>query len=533
MNNSENKLHILYGTRSGNSKMIAEIAENYCKAAGVNVICKDVREVDSVDLSLYRYLWFIVSTHGEGDPPVAVENFYNIIHQEDMNKLPDLKFAVLALGDSNYRNFCQTGIDIDKRLAALGAMRLCDVELIDLDFEFPSMDWVDKNFRLISKELSAVKVGNLPKLIANRTKFRARIDDRYCISGAGSSKNVFHIVLRTGKQNIPFKPGDCVRIICRNSRWMVDEILASLGLNPAIPMLRDKKRFTLKELLINEYEITTLTAEVVKRYAEVSCLKELYKLLNDENALHEYCSDHDALDLFNQFRYHLTAIELCHVLRRLQPRTYSIASGHLSHPEEIQITISWMKFLRRERWYKGVGSSYLSELSDKGDSIEFELEIHDAFHFPESPEIPIIMLATSTGIAPFRSTLLDRQEKGWMGNTWLFFGDRNERSDFLYEKEIKEWLDIGILEKLDTAFSRDQPEKIYLQDQITFRKEEFVEWIFKGANIYLCGTKNTLARDIKTTIVSILSEVKGWTYLEATDYFNTMRIELRYAEDVY
>lgn len=539
--NGTGTVQILYGTRSGNSARVAEKMAAYCRAAGLSVAVENMKETGPESLSQMSFAMIVVSTHGEGDPPGNVEWFYDRLHGTGMEQLPRLHYSVLALGDSSYRNFCQTGKDIDQRLAGLGAERLGEVTLCDLDFEFTAAEWMDRMCGILVKRILGGEAAKIKseqpagQLFAGDKSigYTGRIVKRRKLTGKSSSKDVFHMVLDTGSQHLSHKPGDCIRVRGRNSRNFVDRIIRTLGYNPATTIGTNGDRVLLKESLIHNYELTRLTPLVITKYAEMADLAELNLLVSDEGALHDYATERDIFDLLSDFRQSLEPEQFVSMLRKLHPRQYSIASGSLSHPGEIHLTVSWMHYPKNGRNHEGVATTYLREFLELGESVDFEFEENDAFRFPEDQGIPLIMVATSTGIAPFRAVLQDRQHAGIEGNTWLFFGDRNESSDFLYGEEMREFRKKGILERMDVAFSRDGEQKQYVQDRIRSSEKNLVDWLERGARVYLCGTRNNMASEVRSAIRDALVHVHRWTEAKAETCLREMKEDGRYCEDIY
>lgn len=530
----KNTLHIVYGSRTGNAKAVAMLAEGYAKSLGFNVVCADMPGFNGADLAQLENVMICVSTHGEGEPPVQAEVFYEYVTEQAT--AIKANYAVLGLGDSSYRYYCQTGKDLDRQLEQLGGTRMLEVGTADIDFEDASKEWVRAAVDAFSAHLKPVQspadhfVFELDLEDGTRNAYRATLLEKRMLIGPDSSKKVLHVSLGLKNSGISYLPGDAIGVFGANSRLYVDELLAELGFDKAHGVESAGVTRLLKEVLINDYELTLLTPLVMKKYAAVVKHPELDHLLADKAASQAYADVHDVLDLVRDYKGALSIEDFLSVLRKLSQRLYSAASSQRDQEEVVDITVKVIENAGKGRIRNGVCSSFLWHRLEVGDKVPVSLEAIDKFRLPEDSTLPIIMIGAGTGIAPFRGFLQER--KGTRGANWLIFGERNKSSDFLYQQELEEFQANGTLHKLSTAFSRDQQEKIYVSDVMGKESEELLRWLDRGALIYVCGSKDRLAKSVRKRLVQLFKE-QGLSADEAKARFEALKAAKRYQEEVY
>ncbi|WP_439185473.1 diflavin oxidoreductase [Carboxylicivirga taeanensis] len=539
MHTFKNTLYILFGSRTGNSKSVAVLAHEYAKSLGYASELKDMQEMDFQDLQQIEHLLLIVSTHGEGEPPVQAESFYSFIHSSDMKEL-NCRYAVLGLGDSSYRYFCQTGEDIDKRLSELGGQRVMSHVKCDIDFEETAKSWVLDVFDTLKGELSPVhppqKEGFVFDLkLGNDTNsaYKAELLSKTLLTAENSSKKVLHVSLSLKNSGLDYEPGDALGVYGVNSRSLVDRLLGALGFDKAYPVQVKEQTRLLKELLIHDYELTMLTPLVVRNYAEIVNNPVLNKLITNSAQLEAYTAERDVLDLVSDYPGNISVEQLLGVLRKLSQRLYSVASSRLVAGEKADITVKIIENQHNQRVHEGVCSSYLWNRLDVGDRVPVSLETIAKFRLPEDDNTPIIMVAAGTGIAPFRGFLQERSARQAKGKNWLFFGERNSKSDYLYKEDLAEFVNTGILTRLNTAFSRDQEEKVYVSHLLEQQAKELMDWLNNGAIIYVCGSKDKLAVSVRNSLIKLFGTCLQLNEEQATRYLDELKSKRLYQEEVY
>jgi sulfite reductase (NADPH) flavoprotein alpha-component len=539
LTDNENILHVVYGSRTGNSKAAAELAHEYAKFLGIRTELINMQEFKLKNFKYLKNILIAVSTHGEGDPPVAAEDLLTYLLSEKASQMNEVRFSVLALGDSSYKHFCKTGYDFQERLIELGAEKVYELTECDIDFEENAKKWIEGSVNTFEKLLPVHKNGQNKNFAFEINVPVDTIGDAYMakvlekrILNENASKKTMHVVLSLKNSGIEYKPGDSIGIYSFNSRWMVDKLIKKLEFDPThIFEIKGTKKM-LKEAMITDYELTLLTPVVLKKYAEVSGNTDLKEFLNDEELVEQYCETRDMIDLVTDFPSTLKADEFISILRKLPGRLYSIASSQKQFPDEVHLTVGVVEYMQNNRLHEGVCSSFISSRIDDGESVGIYLEENEKFRLP-ADETPIIMIGAGTGLAPYRSFLQERDIRNATGNNWLFFGDRNKETDFLYQEELQSYQKSGLLTKLNTAFSRDQEEKIYVTNRMKEHSKVLFDWIENGAVIYLCGNKRTLAKSVRETLLEIFQAEGKMSYSEAEKYLEEMKAGKRFQEDVY
>jgi sulfite reductase (NADPH) flavoprotein alpha-component len=515
-----NKITIVYGTETGNSKRLATSFASKAKKNGINAKVVGMDQYRMNDLSKEEYLFSIVSTHGDGEPPAAAKKFYDHIHQNGF-KLPKLKYGVLALGDTSYPMFCKTGEDVDNQLQSLGANRLLPLQKCDIDFDDEANAWFDNALKALSSNGTAVSVlapAVVSKKPAGKKIYTSTILSNINLNDLGSLKQTHHIELSA--DGIEYKPGDSIGIVPENLLPAVEAIIQLAGIDRDKTIGFKNDVFTVFDLLHKKLNITYLPERVVRQYAEIIQqeipatridLLDLLKIYPVKNAA--------------QFK------DVIGILEPIVPRLYSIASSPEAHSGEVHITVAKSFFQVNNETRCGLTSDYLSRLP--GDTqLNFYVHPNNQFRLPEEDK-PIIMIGPGTGIAPFRSFVAERDATGASGKNWLFFGEQHFVTDFLYQTEIQNWLETGVLTKMDVAFSRDQKEKVYVQHKMYKNGEAFFEWIDSGAYVYVCGAKEPMSVDVENCILKIIEDFGNRSKEEAIDYLDMMKEEGRYLKDVY
>lgn len=554
------RLTVLYGSETGNAEQLAQRVGELAQARGVPVRVLDMADYKQRELRDERLLLIISATHGEGEPPDPAADFYEFLHSRKAPKLAQTQFAVLALGDSSYEYFCQTGRDFDARLEALGARRLTDRLDCDVDYETAAENWIGTVLEsVVERQGSAPSnVVSLPGggspgdgLRSNdlgdeearsgprydrRNPFPAEVLTNLCLNGRGSPRDTRHIELSLEGSGLAYQPGDVLCLIPRNRAEVVTELLHALKLDPEQRVQSDSGEVSLFEALQTDYEVTTLTPGLVQAWAERTGAHALKELVATDNrkALMAYLDGRHVIDLVTEFPLmDLNAETLLALLRRLQPREYSIASSQAACPDEVHLTVAAVRYESLGRERHGVASTFLADHAAPGETVSVYLRSNKNFRLPEDTGAPIIMVGPGTGVAPFRAFLQEREEQGARGGSWLFFGNPYFRTDFLYQTEWQRWLREGLLERMDVAFSRDGERKVYVQDRLRERGAEVFRWLQNGAHFYVCGDADHMAPDVHATLQEIVRDHGDLSQEDAAEYVKNLQREKRYQRDVY
>lgn len=538
------KLTILYGSHTGNGKKVAEQAAETAAARGLRAEVRDMNDYPGRQLAQEQNLLVIVSTHGEGEPPVAAEELHQFLGGPRAPKLPKLKFAVLALGDKSYLHFCQTGKDFDERLAALGATRLLDRVEADVAYKAPATQWVaDVLAKLATSPAAAAGSPTAAAVVAEPqpaaqfsadNPWPAKVLESIQLNGRGSDKETHHIELDLAGSGLTYAPGDALAVRPRNHDPLVEEVLRAARLSDTAPVQLGAESLPLAAALASRRELTVLTRDVLERYATLAPHAELHGLLADTSRLQPYLYGRDVADLLLDFPTdQLTPQALADTLRPLPTRAYSIASSLLAHPDEVHLTVGAVRYEAHGRQKQGVCSSLLADRVAVGDEVRVFVEHNEYFKLPKDPAADIIMVGAGTGIAPFRAFVEERVELGASGRNWLFFGNPHFTTDFLYQAEWQQHLKRGGLARLDVAFSRDQAAKIYVQDRLLERSRDVFGWLENGAQFYVCGDKNRLGHAVQSALAQVVQKEAGLSPEDAATYVKNLKKQRRYLEDVY
>ena len=536
---SSKQLKILYGTHTGRSKTIAGQLAAKLAGRGVVAVSAALDDYKTRQLTLETNVVFIVSTHGEGEPPAMAEDFHAYITGKRSPQLPNLNYSVVALGDKSYKLFCKTGIDIDQALSKSGAKSILPILTLDVDFEEEIEHWIT-DFTDVFADIpagsiqSTVSVNSLKgETYSRKNPFQATVIDKVKITGRDSDKEVYHVELSLEGSGIGYEPGDSVGILANNPPELVEAILEHFGFDGTELVAIKNGTFSLRNVLSEHLEITVINRDVIQKYQERSGNDKLQELIGNEVHLDQYLYGHDILDLFEEFPHTLSAQDLADVLRSFPARLYSISSSQAAVGDEVHITVATVRYSNNGRVRGGACSTYLTDRIEVDSQVSVFIEKNPAFKLPENEETPVILIGAGTGVAPYRSFLQHREANNQKGKTWLFFGERRFRSDFLYQSEWQKLLKDGYLEKIDVAFSRDQEEKIYVQDRLIEKQKEVFEWLKKGANIYLCGDMKQMARDVQKTLLQIFETEGGMSQEKAQEYLKILKKEKRFQTDVY
>ncbi|WP_207916003.1 diflavin oxidoreductase [Natronoflexus pectinivorans] len=537
-----NTLYVIYGSRTGNSRAAAELAFEYGKYIGMDCELLDMKEFPYNEIQYIRNILIAVSTHGEGDPPAVVEAFYQFMHGDDVPSMSGVNFSILALGDSSYKDFCKTGHDFRKRLISLGAKEVYPIVECDIDYEENAKKWVVAAVDLFEKKLPRINQRPNKEFAFELNKrelddynaFYAKVMKKGLLTAKGYNKRTYHLTLDMNGFKGEFHPGDSFGVYAINSRLLVDKILRAMKYDGTHRVLVDNKSKMLKETLVHDFEITMVTPVVIKKYAELAGHRDLAKLVANELQMIAFCEFHDVLDLVTMFPAQVDQQQFLSILRKLNPRLYSVAASSLAHPGELHLTAGIIEYPLYNRKHSGVCSSMFADRLEEGDTLALFHEPNESFRLPTDDSLPVIMVATGTGIAPFRGFLQERAFRKAEGANWLFFGDRYSSSDFLYGRELEDFFESGLLTRLNLAFSRDYKEKIYVQDLMEKNGKEIFEWIDeRGAIIYICGNKRTIGQDARESLKRIINIYRDIDDPAPDEYLKKLVFEKRLRTDLY
>lgn len=536
---------VLYGSQTGNAQGLAENAGKQLEQSGFQVTVSSMSDFKPNQLKKVNNLLIVVSTHGEGEPPDNALSFHEFLHGRRAPKLEDLRFSVLALGDSSYEFFCQTGKEFDQRLEELGGKRISPRVDCDLDYDEPAAEWLEGVLKGLN-EAGGGSAAPAPAAVSqtgessySRTNpFRAEVLENLNLNGRGSNKETRHVELSLEGSGLTYEPGDSLGVYPENDPELVELLLKEMNWDPEEIVTLNKQGDvrSLKEALISHYEITVLTKPLLEQAAQLTGNDELRELLapgNEEN-VKAYIEGRDLLDLVRDYGpFSVSAQEFVSILRKMPARLYSIASSLSANPDEVHVTIGAVRYDAHGRERKGVCSILCAERLQPGDTLPVYVQHNQNFKLPKDPETPIIMVGPGTGVAPFRSFMQEREETGAEGKAWMFFGDQHFVTDFLYQTEWQNWLKDGVLTKMDVAFSRDTEEKVYVQHRMLEHSAELFEWLQEGAAVYICGDEKHMAHDVHNTLLEIIEKEGNMSREEAEAYLADMQQQKRYQRDVY
>lgn len=538
---------ILYGSQTGNGQQLAQQAADQLKEQGVDVTLSSMHTYKPKQLKDVKHLLVIVSTHGEGDPPDHAITFHEFMYSRKAPKLDGVAYSVLALGDSSYEFFCQTGKDFDERLAELGGTRLFPRVDCDLDFDEDANEWIQGVLKSLTDQAgesqsSSTQQSEAPSAgtatYSRSNPFPAEVLTNINLNGRGSIKETRHLELSLEGSGLSFAPGDSVGIFPENDDVLVNQLLEATSWDPeeAVPINKKGDVLPLKEALQRQFELTVLTKPLLEKASLLSENDAISQLLQAESSeeLKAYLEGRDLIDLYQDYGpWKGGASDFAAILRKMPPRLYSIASSFEAEPDEVHLTIGAVRYDAHGRSRTGVCSVECAERKEPGDTLPIFIQKNESFRLPENQEAPIIMIGPGTGVAPFRAFLEEREELGVESQAWLFFGDQHFTTDFLYQTDFQRWLQEGVLSKMDVAFSRDGKDKVYVQHRMKEHAGELFSWLEKGAYVYVCGDETRMAKDVQDTLLEIIKEHGQKSDDEANAYLTVMQQENRYLRDVY
>ncbi len=528
---------ILWGSQTGNAEGIAKKLAKAMNQGGYDAKTVDMADYDVSILAQEKHLLLITSTYGDGEPPDNAAAFHEAILSDTAPKLEGLKYAVFGLGDTEYPDYCLCAIQFDERLAALGAERVLPLVQCDVDFDDEFAQWKKDTMAVFgaNAQVAAVEEDDVEDGYSKQNPFPSPILENRNLNLPGGEKETHHVSFSLEGSGLEYEVGDALGVLPRNPEGMVDDIIAALPFNTKEEVFIGKKEISLREALIEHYDIRSLNKKLLTEWQARSGAPLIRSLIesDDAKAIEDFCWGRELIDLVIEFPADFgDAEEFLGVLKKLQPRLYSIASSPKAHPGEVHLTVGIIRYHSHYRDRGGVCSTFLSDRTD-GVNPGVYMHHNKAFRVPADASVPMIMVGPGTGIAPFRAFLEERKAIEAPGKNWLFFGNPHRATDFLYEDELTAMQEAGVLNKLSTAFSRDQAQKVYVQDRMIEEGEELWKWLSEGGYFYVCGDASRMAKDVDKALHQVIQTHGKMSEEEAAQYVSNLKKEKRYARDVY
>ncbi|MGB0409002.1 MAG: diflavin oxidoreductase [Opitutales bacterium] len=530
---------IVFGSQTGTAETLSKKAAKQLKAANCEPKVLDMSDCSPEDLVAAENLLIITSTYGEGEPPDNAMALHGALMAEGAPSLSGVNFSVLGLGDSSYPDFCQCSKEFDARLEALGAARIVPMVECDGDPDELYASWIGEVQKTLG-DSSAPAVAPAEDAdgegsgYTKKNPFPAKLLKTENLNKEGSSKATHHVEISLQDSGLDYEVGDALGVWPENNSRLIDEIIEAAGFSrDEKTVFPDKSEGTLYDALRHYYDIGVLTEAFLIACSRLTKNEELAAIVSDEAKIKDYLPGRGLVDPIVDFGVKFPTTEyLIAPLKLLQPRLYSISSSPKAHPGEVHLTVGKVTYDTHGRQRMGVCSTFLAE-HQSIVPVKVYLHANKAFRLTENNDAPVIMIGPGTGIAPFRAFLEEREARGAKGKNWLFFGDQHAATDFLYEEQIADWLKSELLTRFDTAFSRDQAEKIYVQDRIIDQAETFYAWLEEDACIYICGDASRMAKDVDAAIHEVVEIAGNKSADEAKEYVEALKKNKRYLRDVY
>ena len=534
---------VLSASQTGNARGVAEFLHAKLKNAGVEAVLSSAGDFKSKTLPDEDIVLLVTSTQGEGEPPEEALPLYKFVFGKKAPDLGKLTFAVLGLGDSSYPNFCQAGKDFDAKFAELGARRLNDLGICDLDFQSAADAWIEAVVPQVAELAAQTAAASVATPAALQTAgtvytkdkpYTATLSVRQKITSRSAEKDVEHIEIDLSGSGLHYQAGDALGVLPLNAPALVQEILDLHQLSGEEKIrLSDDLETDIRTALTESADITQNTPALVQQYAELSGSEELKTTAADKARLDAYLAATPPVGVFAAHPHPLDAQTLFQLFRPQTPRLYSIASAQDEVGEEVHLTVGVVRFEHHGNTYTGAASGYLGERLEEGGEVRVFVEPNPNFRLPADGNTPVIMIGAGTGIAPFRAFMQQRAANGDNGKNWLIFGNQRLADDFLYQLEWSDYRKDGILTRADLAWSRQGEHKVYVQHKIAEHAAEVWNWLQQGAHLYVCGDATRMARDVETALIDVIETQGKLSRDDAEDYLNEMREDKRYQRDVY
>ncbi len=534
---------LISASQTGNARRVAEALRDDLLAAKLNVKLVNAGDYKFKQIAAEKLLVVVTSTQGEGEPPEEAVTLEKFLFSKYAPKLDVTAVAVFGLGDTSYEFFCQSGKDFDNKLAELGAERLLDRVDADVEYQAAAAEWRARVVEALKARAPVAAPAQLATSGAvndihtspytKEAPLTATLSVNQKITGRDSEKDVRHIEIDLGDSGLRYQPGDALGVWYQNDPQLVKELVELLWLKGDEPVTVEGKTLPLSEALQWHFELTVNTATIVENYATLTRSESLLPLVGDKAQLQQYAAATPIVDMVRFSPAQLDAEALIGLLRPLTPRLYSIASSQAEVESEVHVTVGVVRYDIEGRARAGGASSFLADRVEEDGEVRVFIEHNDNFRLPANPETPVIMIGPGTGIAPFRAFMQQRAADGAQGKNWLFFGNPHFTEDFLYQVEWQSYVKEGLLTRIDLAWSRDQQQKIYVQDKLREQGAELWRWINDGAHIYVCGDANRMAKDVEQALLEVIAEFGAMDIEAADEFLSELRVERRYQRDVY
>lgn len=531
---------LISASQTGNARRVAEALRDDLISAKLNVTLINAGDYKFKQIANEKLLIMVASTQGEGEPAEEAVALHKFLFSKKAPKLENTAFAVFGLGDTSYEFFCKAGKDFDSRLAELGGERLLDRVDADVEYQAAAAQWRERLVEVLKARAPSVQVAASGAVNEVHTSpytkeapLAASLAVNQKITGRDSLKDVRHIEIDLGDSGLRYQPGDALGVWYQNDPALVKELAELLWLKGDEPVTVNGKTLPLAEALQWHFELTVNTANIVENYATLTRSESLLPLVGDKAQLQHYAATTPIVDMVRFSPAQLDAQALVDLLRPLTPRLYSIASSQAEVESEVHVTVGVVRYDIEGRARAGGASSFLADRVEEEGEVRVFIEHNDNFRLPANPQTPVIMIGPGTGIAPFRAFMQQRAADGAEGKNWLFFGNPHFTEDFLYQVEWQRYVKEGVLSRIDLAWSRDQKEKIYVQDKLRQQGAELWRWINDGAHIYVCGDANRMAKDVEQALLEVIAEFGAMDIEAADEFLSELRVERRYQRDVY
>ena len=537
-------LVVLYGSQTGTAEGLAKKTKTEAEKRGFATKVMSMEKFADVDLTKEENVLLIASTYGEGEPPDMAKGFWDWLKADTAPRLEHLCYSVLALGDTNYADFCQFGKNCDERFAALGAKRVADRKDCDVEYDEPVAEWTASVFAALgngangsngSKASAAADSATAEEGWSKKNPFPAKLTTNRKLSAEGSAKDVRHFEISLAGSGMTYEVGDALGVIPSNCPQLVSEILKVLGCDGEEAVKTADGEHPLRLALTQHFDITRPSAEFLAAAVQHSPGSELASLIDParKDDLRKWLYGREIIDVLGGLTTPFTSVEFIALLKKLAPRLYSISSSLKAHADEVHLTVAAVRYDSHGRSRKGIASTFLADRAGDGGKVPVFVQPSHGFKPPTNGDTPMIMVGPGTGIAPFRAFLEERLATGAKGRNWLFFGDQKLATDFLYQEQLEGWVKDGLLTRLDLAFSRDQAEKIYVQSRMIEAAAELWSWLEAGAHFYVCGDALRMAKDVDAALHTVIEKAGGKSADEAKAYVDKLKTEKRYQRDVY
>jgi sulfite reductase (NADPH) flavoprotein alpha-component len=536
-------LTIIYGSQTGNAKGIAVAYQAKASEAGIPATVVSMADYKPRQIKNETHIAIVVSTHGEGEAPDDAVELHEFLGSKKAPKLPNLKYAVLGLGDTSYEFFCQTAKDFDTRLATLGATAVVERVDCDVDYDSAAAKWQDDILAKIKDDLTAkttqvpvaaaANTASVASIYSKKNPFSGTLLASQKITGRDSVKDIRHIEISLEDSGIQYQAGDALGVYFLNDADIVARVIGAYGLDASASVTVAGNSMSLNDALTEKCELTLAYPTFIKALADITNDAALVALLADKTALREYLVPRQIVDIAIDYPVAISPQQLVDACRPLTARLYSIASSQAEVEDEVHLTVALVEYDAHGFTHQGGASGYLSKRLEEGAAVKVYVEGNDNFRLPADPNTPVIMVGPGTGIAPFRAFMQERDAQGAEGNNWLFFGNPNFTQDFLYQTEWQGYVKSGLLSKVSLAFSRDQEQKVYVQHRLVEQGAEVFKWLEQGAHFYVCGDANHMAKDVEQALLDIYQTHGKQTADEAKKSLLALRKAKRYQKDVY